>query len=73
MTQSVKVGLSLTDDVQFFVCHFFARLGEKMTHEELNIIGTRKSYMIWMDTFDKKLSEHSYSQLAWLRHHPKGL
>jgi len=27
----------------FVVCHFFARPGEKMTHEELNIIGKRKS------------------------------
>jgi hypothetical protein len=27
----------------FIVCHFFAWPGEKMTHEELNIIGTRRS------------------------------
>jgi len=25
------------------VCHFFAQLGEKMTHEALYIIGKRKS------------------------------
>ena len=33
----VKVGLSLTDAVHFFVCHFFARLGEKMTHNQQNV------------------------------------
>jgi hypothetical protein len=29
-----KLGLSLTEDIQFFVCHFFARPGEKMTHKK---------------------------------------
>ena len=43
--------------VLLIVCHFFAQPGEKMTHEELNIIGKRKSYFNEYDMRGLRISE----------------